>query len=208
MLQTKPATFTATKASRTPWCVQMRWPGTTQRNHALVQVCVLISEVLGKKGAISADTSLIVLDPLRSFTSRCHEILWKYPFQSTEENKWHIFKTFVMLRLSQCWFLYIITCWQIKANLNTEEGEKKYTRGKVRQIGRECVIWKIVNFYSVFQRNFDEYFSSLCLIFISSNRLSESIIKGVVVQPVTMNNLVRKTLSINRNEQEFCWGTF
>ena len=47
----------------------------TQRNHALVQVCVLISEVLGKKGEISADTSLVVLDPLRSFTSRCHEIL-------------------------------------------------------------------------------------------------------------------------------------
>lgn len=94
--------------------------------------------------------------------------------------------------------LIIITRWQIKANLNTEEGEKKYTRGKVRQIGRECVIWKIVNCYSVFQRNFDEYFSSLCLIFISSNRLSESIIKGVVVQPVTMNNLVRKTLSIKQ----------
>ena len=36
--------------------------------------------------------------------------------------------------------LYIITRWQIKANLNTEEGEKKYTRGNVRQIGRECVI--------------------------------------------------------------------
>ena len=49
--------------------------------------------------------------------------------------------------------MYIITRWQIKANLNTEEGEKKYTRGKVRQIGRECVILKIVNFYSVFQRN-------------------------------------------------------
>ena len=129
MLQTKPATFTATKASRTPWCVQMRWPGTTQRNHVLVQVCVLISEILGKKGAISADTSLVVLDPLRSFTSRCHEIWWNYPFQSTEEIQvTHFFKTFVTLRLSQCWFMYIITRWQIKANLNIEE-EKRITQG-------------------------------------------------------------------------------
>ena len=97
MLQTKPATFTATKASGTPWCVQMRWPGTTQRNHALVQVCVVISEVLGKKGAINADTSSsVVLDPLRSFSSRCHKILWSFPLQST----------LVTLRPSQCWLMY------------------------------------------------------------------------------------------------------
>jgi len=87
-----------------------------------VQVCVLISEVLEKKGAINADpSSSVVLDPLPVLSLA--DVIKYYEVSRYSR---HLLR-YALPNVDSC-----IAYWQINANLNIEEGEKTYTLGKVR----------------------------------------------------------------------------